>query len=102
MVSFDCRASVSDAVFFDFVESVHRGNNAFVNRAFHGRGSPFDSRFYQRFFLLEKVTQDIVARSLGRSRPNPNPQPGHVFGAELNNHRLQTVVPAGTPTLADP
>src|SRR5438309_1798106 len=87
--------------FFDFVESVHRGNDAFVNRAFHRLRCSLDGRSYERLFLLEKIGQDIIARSLARRRTNPNSQSRNIIGRTLKNDRFQSVVTAGSAALPD-
>src|SRR6266478_8641355 len=92
----------SSCFFFDFVESVHRGNDAFVNRAFHCVSGAADCRSCEPFFFLEKIAEDVIGSSFSRRRTDSNAQSWNLFAAELHDDRFQSVVAARTTTLPNP
>src|SRR6266849_9385232 len=88
--------------FFDFVERVHRGNDAFVNRPFHCVRRASDCRSYERFLLFEKIAEHIIGGAFGWRVANSNSQSRNFFGAKLDDDRFQPVMSAGPPTLTNP
>src|SRR5260370_11550859 len=87
---------------FDLVESVHRGNDAFVNRTFHRVRRARDCRSHEGFLLFEKIAEHIIARCFGRRVTNSKWESRHFFRAKLGDDRFQSVMSAGPPTLTNP
>src|SRR6266487_361948 len=78
--------------FFGFVESVHRGNESIVNRAFHRFRGTIDCRSNKRLFFLKKSAQHVFNRAFAWRRPNTNAQSRNVLGSESHDDRFEAVV----------
>jgi len=81
--------------FWIFVELVHRGKQAVVNRAFHRLSRPSDGFFDCWPLFFKKAPEDVIDRPFLRRSPDPDPQPGDFFRSELDDDGFQAVMTGG-------